>query len=129
MMSCEGALDCSIFVDFSGTREDFLQLLLTITGGHRDSSLVLGSVADLSTVSNDESDSSRIDDPVEGFLFYRYKVEIEPLRGAGRSEYIIFISHLLEALWTAGCRAVAACDFEDELPRSGGYKHRYQEPS
>jgi hypothetical protein len=34
------------------------------------------------------------------------------------------IGRLLEALWAGGWRAVAACEFEDELPRRGGYRWR-----
>ena len=30
---------------------------------------------------------------------------------------------LLENLWALGYKDVAACDFENELPRKGGYRY------
>jgi len=38
------------------------------------------------------------------------------------------VTALLEALWRGGCKAVAACDFEDELPARGGID-RYPYPA
>jgi len=36
--------------------------------------------------------------------------------------YVAFVAQLLEGIWNLGCKAVAACDFEDLLPRRGGYR-------
>ena len=69
---------------------------------------------------NDDADSSKITHS-DGFLHYPYLVETEPKEGFNRNTYVSGISRLLESLWVANFKAVAACDFEDELPRNGGY--------
>jgi len=37
------------------------------------------------------------------------------------TSYIGMVGHTLQNFWDRGWDAVAACDFEFELPRSGGY--------
>lgn len=46
---------------------------------------------------------------------------MEPEGEVHRNEYVNNVSGLLESLWKEGWKAVAACDFESELPRNGGY--------
>ncbi|WP_030275840.1 hypothetical protein [Streptomyces sp. NRRL B-24484] len=50
------------------------------------------------------------------FLGWPLKIEAEGPRAAA----VDAVSRVLAAAWARGCRAVAACDFEDELPRLGG---------
>lgn len=59
----------------------------------------------------------------DNFLYSRFYADFEPGEGAHQAEYIACISHLLEALWAQGVNAVASCEFEDELPRKGGYDY------
>jgi hypothetical protein len=51
----------------------------------------------------------------DGWLYFRYHVEVE------RREHV---APLLRLLWDNGIPAVAACDYEDELPERGGGKSR-----
>jgi hypothetical protein len=50
-----------------------------------------------------------------GFLYFSYVIEAGPQP---------LVARLLRLLWDAGIPAVAACDYEHELPEAGGYKSR-----
>ncbi|MBB5038181.1 1,4-dihydroxy-6-naphthoate synthase [Prosthecobacter dejongeii] len=54
------------------------------------------------------------------FLYYRYKLEIEPVASTDKATYVEGISQLLTGLWEQKIPAVAACHFEDDLPDGGG---------
>ncbi|WP_379346705.1 hypothetical protein [Paenibacillus sp. GCM10027629] len=78
---------------------------------------------DLSLVKNDDFDAiQRLDFPY-GFLHSRYYLEVEPNGYFEFQRYIMSISLLLESLWASGLNAVAACNFEELLPRKGGYNY------
>ncbi len=65
---------------------------------------------------------NRKDFPADGFLCYRHIIDVDPLGEISREDYVVAVGKLLEQLWAANFGAVAACDFEEELPRSGGAK-------
>lgn len=54
------------------------------------------------------------------FLFWPVVVELDSEERAAGERLVETTAALLRALWSAGCPAVAACDFEDVLPWSGG---------
>jgi hypothetical protein len=64
---------------------------------------------------NDEHDEARAREFPDGFLYFCYTIEAGPQP---------LVARLLRLLWDAGIPAVAACDYEDELPEAGGYKSR-----
>lgn len=51
----------------------------------------------------------------DGFVFYKFYLDVEPVAGVARREYISHIRSLVLSLEGRGYQAVAACDFEDEL--------------
>ncbi|MFD5730487.1 hypothetical protein ACFWMT_30845 [Streptomyces sp. NPDC058368] len=53
------------------------------------------------------------------FMEWPTVLECEATSGAP-AEVVKAVTSLLEALWREGFKAVAACDFEDELPARGG---------
>ncbi|MFF3969465.1 hypothetical protein ACFYZ6_06545 [Streptomyces rubiginosohelvolus] len=59
---------------------------------------------------------------VEADEFVRWPVQIEtePVTPHGETTAVETVSRILESLWGARAQAVAACDFEDELPWKGG---------
>ncbi|MGW7340014.1 hypothetical protein [Streptomyces sp. NPDC054808] len=61
------------------------------------------------------------------FLQWPTVLECEALAGAP-DEVVQAVTAVLEALWRGGFKAVAACDFEDELPARGG-ADRYPRPA
>lgn len=56
------------------------------------------------------------------FLGFKYILEVDPLVDSQEdlSKYVEQLGKLLVALWNKGYEAVAACEFEDDLPNSGG---------
>ncbi|THA65760.1 hypothetical protein E6R60_33025 [Streptomyces sp. A0642] len=62
------------------------------------------------------------------FLEWPTVLECEAAGGAPAGEVVQAVTAVLEALWRGGFKAVAACDFEDELPARGGID-RYPYPA
>jgi hypothetical protein len=58
----------------------------------------------------------------DDFVRWPLLVELERTAGTGGAAMVDTTSRILEALWAAGGSAVAACDFEDELPHAGGIR-------
>lgn len=71
---------------------------------------------------NDGWDAARAIQFPDGFLFFRYRLEFYAEAKVPLGEQARTVSRMLTALWSQGIAAVAACDYEDELPRKGGYK-------
>lgn len=51
----------------------------------------------------------------DGFLYYRYIVEIHPREDTAFPAYVASLKQLIGDLRALGARTVAACDFEDQL--------------
>ncbi|AZM77876.1 hypothetical protein D1J63_25320 [Streptomyces sp. KPB2] len=66
---------------------------------------------------NDYEGTVKSDDD---FIGWPSVLEFEPIEGASLGEVAQTISEVLRSLWSAGFRAVAACDYEDLLPHNGG---------
>jgi hypothetical protein len=73
---------------------------------------------------NSDSDPGRATQFPDGFLFFRYRVELCVPAKAATEEQIAAVSVMLNALWSQGIVAIAVCDYEDDLPQKGGYKDR-----
>ena len=69
---------------------------------------------------NDTYERQAINLP-DGFLYYRYFLDIDPVQDVDEADYVASVATLLTQLWQSEYKAVAACDFEDRLPRKGGY--------
>jgi len=115
------ALFCEIFVDGPVSCTALLELVANRLAGRVDGSTVLSNFATIDVRRNGHADESRKADLRDGFIHFPYLLEIDPQPGATRASYVAMIATLLEELWQPGNRAVAACDFEDELPRKGGH--------
>ncbi|MEU6850417.1 hypothetical protein ABZ901_10895 [Actinacidiphila alni] len=61
------------------------------------------------------------------FLEWPTVLECEALAGSP-ADVVAAVADVLEVLWRGGFKAVAACDFEDELPACGG-RARYPMPA
>ncbi|MFF7879422.1 hypothetical protein ACFZDJ_06330 [Streptomyces sp. NPDC007896] len=110
-------LDCSIYID-SDNREAILRCVAHSLGGSIEASdMVRASAVKAYVAHNDyEIDSANRSD----FVAWPSVVECEQASGASAEAFVNAIGECLSALWHAGFRAVAACEFEDRLPHSGG---------
>jgi hypothetical protein len=59
-------------------------------------------------------------DSSDDFVYWPVLVEVDAEESVADRAVVETTSRILNTLWDAGHRAVAACDFEDELPWSGG---------
>lgn len=130
----EEDLSVCIYVDSPHKHKRFVQLLAGIVNGVVKTPRIVkskwGNLDDIYVEQNDDYDPKRQDEIADygfiGFLFYRYAVEIDPVGAVGklsclekddRDAYVSRISDILRQLRGAGYKVVAACNFEDELPK------------
>ena len=109
-------LDAAIYVD-APDREALLARVAEVTGGARDGATVEAPGHALDVDANDEADPAAAAAFPDGFLHFAQRVEVY----AGAPPATALVAALLEAFWAAGWPAVAASDYEDELPHGGGY--------
>ncbi|MDP4268456.1 MAG: 1,4-dihydroxy-6-naphthoate synthase [Bacteroidota bacterium] len=53
----------------------------------------------------------------DNFLYWKFFLDLEPIEGIARDEYVKGIIKLMHDLRNNGFQVIAACDFEDELPK------------
>ncbi|MEU0373319.1 hypothetical protein ABZ070_24235 [Streptomyces sp. NPDC006283] len=106
--------DCAIYVD-AQNRSDLVDRLASVAHGGEAPGVLRVGPMHLAVAHNDYA-TARAAGSGSGFLQWEFVVECEASPGAGGVEVVAAVTVVLETLWRAGYRAVAACDFEDELP-------------
>lgn len=109
-------LYCKLFVDTTVRRPELVKLIASHLDGDIQGHFVSATNLEIGAKENDDYDPNLCDDPENGFLFYPIYLEIDPTDNAGMSNYINDVAKLINILRTQGFKAVAACDFEDQLP-------------
>ncbi|MET8703305.1 hypothetical protein ACFVUH_30445 [Kitasatospora sp. NPDC058032] len=104
---------CRIFVD-GGLRQTRV-LLEAATGGRFDDGVLELPDAVVEVRRNEDAAPG-----AEEFLWWPVTVEIDLPPGPAPGGVVELVARILRALDGAGRPAVAACDFEDELPWRGG---------
>ncbi|MBT1711040.1 hypothetical protein KK062_22550 [Fulvivirgaceae bacterium PWU5] len=59
----------------------------------------------------------------DGFLYFHYLLDVDHSDVGEDRIYIDQLSQVLEFLWSIDTPAVAACDFEGQLIKNGGYRN------
>lgn len=77
---------------------------------------------EISIHKNDEFDPSKQIHFPDGFLFFKFLIDIEFEPTVVLKDRAFEISKLLHWFWSSKMPAVASCDFEDLLTNNGGYK-------
>lgn len=110
-------LYCQVFVDTALNEEELVSMVARIVDGSIDRWWVKADILEIEVRRNDWILPSPV--KTKSFLDFPYYLDIEPLMTAGtaRASYIAAIGMLLRGLWGRGYDAVAACGFEDELPK------------
>ncbi|MEO3943986.1 1,4-dihydroxy-6-naphthoate synthase [Gorillibacterium sp. CAU 1737] len=112
---------CKLFIDTDHDREKVISFVSESIAGRMEGWCVSNPYCSLYLVKNDDFHVAKRLQRPDGFLFSRYYLEIEPNEGIEPSLYYSCVSELLTHLWSSGYPAIAACDFEEMLPRQGGY--------
>ncbi|MFB7592220.1 hypothetical protein [Streptomyces sp. NPDC056169] len=116
--------DCTIYVDASDGSTVLARLRRVLGPGDEGGVLVVGPVR----VTGDDN-GYVTGDKAHPFDFLQWPtvLECEAPAEARPGAVVDAVALVLEALWEMGFTALAACDFEDELPASGG-RDRYPLP-
>ncbi len=113
-------LYCKIFVEAECGAAQLAVFLSQMIHGSIEMRTVSSSLLEMDVVANDGLDEAKRAEGADGFLCYPYYLDVEPATGTPREVYVQSVGSLLERLWNSGFKAVAACEFESELPKMGG---------
>lgn len=112
---------CKIFlkIEKDKTKDIFLQKISEVLDGDFDKFLFLeNELLTIELRENKEYDRSKMEDEVDGFLFYPFFLEVDLKDEDNMVKYFSKIIEILKILNDLHVTYVSACDFEDELPKS-----------
>jgi hypothetical protein len=116
-------LYCKIFVDLTQEYKETENIVALLSQGQKAPFGTIHTIfAQIDIRRNDDYKTPielRSGDPNDSFLYWKFFLDVEPNDETERTPYISGISNLLQAFWRKGINAIAACDFEDELPAKG----------
>lgn len=122
-MNNEMNLYVSLYVDSNLDRKLLTtELKKTLNEAIEDRFDIESPQGEISVRKNDAFNEEMRKDEEDGFLYYRYLLEVEPEEELGKENATQFVSRILEYLWSQNYPAVASCDYEELLPNKGGYK-------
>lgn len=116
-------LYCKVLIDTDDDEKDVSKTIIDIVSGQLNQFIIKSSTAELYLSKNEDFDVIKRLELPDGFLYSRYYLDIEPNEKIKQEDYIYGIAILLEGLWSKNYKAIAACDYEEELPRKGGYNY------
>jgi hypothetical protein len=119
-------LSCKIFFEADPAQADLVELLAQVPNSKVSSgpasSIIKSPMGELELRRNDDRDKVSAQHFPDGFLHFQYVLEFYRRPEVKHDEEVGYVARLLDRLWSCGLPAVASCDYEDELPRHGGYK-------
>ena len=133
-MEISSNLFCKVFVDADIPKEKLVKLVaLAVSGSIERIGNVTGIISvprsELEIRENEDFHVIRRNEPSDGFLYFRYYIEVDALPDQQFESQVALVSHLLRSLWAHGLPAVAACDYEDKLPLKGRHVESFDEDS
>ncbi|WP_444929706.1 hypothetical protein ACJJIF_18230 [Microbulbifer sp. SSSA002] len=105
-------LCCKIFVNAKLSGDQLISWLLESFPGDIDGRTLITPLFEMDVISNEDFDKDKLDD----FVFYPFYLEIDASDEAEEVDYISETGNLLRVLRSSDYAAVAACDFEEQLP-------------
>lgn len=106
---------CGLYLDTDLDRDVVLGRIRDLTDGSLRLRTISSRVMDIDVSYNDTFDVSRRDNPSDGFLYFRYRADVQPVKGSDLTAYIQTLGDLIRNLRQGGLQVEAACDFEDLL--------------
>lgn len=113
-------LYATIFVDTTMGADELRLALAQMMGGAVENFSVSSPILDVGVTRNSDFVEPNTRSGKDDFLFFRYRLEVEPRDGVEEASVIAAVASVLEALWQAGAKAVTSCGYEERLPRNGG---------
>lgn len=119
-------LSCRIYLEANCSREELAHLMSKVLPNEEIEPvptclLIKSAVGEIELRSNEEWNASTRGEFPDGFLSFRYVLELYPSLGVSREVEENYVSSLMNFFWSHGFPAVASCDYEDRLPYCGGY--------
>jgi hypothetical protein len=111
-------LFCRINVQTEMPFQEFVAFITRCAGGSSHMNAVTAKTLDISVFENDDFDADKARIGKDRWLYFRYTLEIDPIKSVSPGGYVAAIGALLKSLWSSGMDAVASCDFEEQLPRN-----------
>ncbi|NJK64976.1 MAG: hypothetical protein HC921_21735 [Synechococcaceae cyanobacterium SM2_3_1] len=116
---------CTIHSDTIQSEEQFKNQVESMVGSFIDSEQDKEWSPDLFIYENPGYSEYRKHDFPDGFMFFRFNIDIEDKEGYSIKKYIHLASFILTNLWRLRIPSVAVCRYEDYLPLKGGYKSQW----
>jgi hypothetical protein len=121
-------LDCKTFVETDLTQDELATLLsaalpATIEKGPGVRTLHTR-FGVIEIRNNEDADQVRSREFPDGFLYFRFTLEVYPMPSVRHEDRVVCVRDILTQMWSHGFAAVAACDYENELPNGGGHGNR-----
>lgn len=111
-------LYCHLYVDADLEESELANKIAEVLQTKADGLFVDSANGDLAVRANQEFDENARQNQADGFLFYRYHIDVEPNSSLGEKNAVELVSRLLENFWANGYLATAACGYEDKLPNN-----------
>jgi hypothetical protein len=121
-------LVCEIYVDTDAPHDELTERVQQLVNGTTKLWTIYVAEYVIDVRRNPDFDRMHRQDFPDGFLYFRYCLDVFSNLEYQQAEAVKFVSNLLTNLWALGLPAVAACDFEEQLPEKGGYKSRTVPP-
>lgn len=124
-MDDSASLYCKIFLDTHAdtSRQDVTTLVARIIGGSVARYTITAGPCEVDVRDNTDFNPARRSDPTDGFLYFRFYLDVEAMPGQTRAAQLNLVARLLTGLWAEGFVAVAASDYEEALPNRGFNSH------
>ena len=115
-----GHLDlfCRVNVHSEMPHGEFVSFLARSVGGVNRMNSITTNLLDISVDDNDGFDAAKSSTGQNRWLYFRYTLEIDPIANVAPGDYLAAIGTLVKLLWSSGMDAVAACEFEEQLPQN-----------
>ena len=115
---------CKIYIDYPKSGDELTLFIHQLVNGKRDHSSIYTDKLWIIVNSNDAFMDGKIFEEEDNFLYSKFFLDIESVNDEiSDTDFKETTSVLLEKLWESEMKAVASCDFEEELPRFGGYNY------
>ena len=108
---------CELYVDTRLSPDELTEFIRKETGGTIDHDYVDCDWGSFYVSTNDEHSIWKTNNE-NGFIYYKYIVEVNPWENKDFSDYVDGLRKLIQRLRMLPARTVAACDFEEELGQS-----------
>ncbi|MCC6626276.1 MAG: hypothetical protein IT340_02620 [Chloroflexi bacterium] len=117
-------LACKLFVDGDLATRTHLSDLATHLGGTLQGAVITLPENELELRENEDFHPIDRRTFPDGYLHFRTYLEVDPVGAPSLDDQVRLVARILHYCWGKGWPAVAACDYEDRLPKGGGYRSR-----